>query len=210
MVIAIEATDSGGGVGFSLFGGRPSLNFIATLGKRHSVPVERLPDGAAFARWLVEAEVLPTRAQVGPLTPEQLESVRELREVIERLVRATMERRRPAAADVARINEVAARPDLAPQLLRGTKAESTRRGLGDVVGDPVDAALSVIARDTILLLTHPRAFRIKECEHPDCSLLFFDDSQSGRRRWCSMDRCGNLAKIAGYRSRVRSGAAEAH
>ncbi|MFF1909458.1 CGNR zinc finger domain-containing protein [Kitasatospora sp. NPDC058218] len=37
---------------------------------------------------------------------------------------------------------------------------------------------------------------------PDCSLLFLDDSQARRRRWCSMDRCGNLAKIAGYRARA--------
>jgi predicted RNA-binding Zn ribbon-like protein len=68
---------------------------------------------------------------------------------------------------------------------------------------PVDAALATLARDVVDLLNGSRTPRIKECEHPDCSLLFFDDSQSGRRRWCSMERCGNLVKIAGYRQRAR-------
>jgi predicted RNA-binding Zn ribbon-like protein len=72
-------------------------------------------------------------------------------------------------------------------------------------GHPFDAALSTVARDAIDLLTGPRADRVKECEHPDCSLLFLDDSQSGNRRWCSMERCGNLAKISGYRTRRRGG-----
>ncbi|WP_327319861.1 CGNR zinc finger domain-containing protein [Streptomyces sp. NBC_01235] len=38
---------------------------------------------------------------------------------------------------------------------------------------------------------------------PDCSRLFLDDSRA-RRRWCSMDRCGDQAKVAGYRSRNRA------
>ncbi|MFF5446162.1 CGNR zinc finger domain-containing protein [Streptomyces sp. NPDC012888] len=29
-----------------------------------------------------------------------------------------------------------------------------------------------------------------------------------RRRWCSMDRCGNLAEIAAYRSRRSGGRLE--
>ncbi|WP_330324081.1 CGNR zinc finger domain-containing protein [Streptomyces pseudovenezuelae] len=50
----------------------------------------------------------------------------------------------------------------------------------------------------------PLLERVKECENPSCSLLFLDDSQARRRRWCSMDRRGNLAKIAGCRSRGRT------
>jgi predicted RNA-binding Zn ribbon-like protein len=62
-------------------------------------------------------------------------------------------------------------------------------------------ALATIARDAVRLLGGPRATRIKECEHPDCSLVFLDETQSGRRRWCSMARCGNLVKIKSYRER---------
>lgn len=63
------------------------------------------------------------------------------------------------------------------------------------------AALATIARDAVLLLGGPAAGRIKECEHPDCSTLFVDETQASRRRWCSMERCGNQVKVAGYRRR---------
>ena len=53
-----------------------------------------------------------------------------------------------------------------------------------------------IARDAVRLLGGPQASRIKECQHPDCSLVFLDETQSARRRWCSMERCGNLVKTA--------------
>jgi len=100
----------------------------------------------------------------------------------------------PDPADVSRVNAVAAQPDLAPQL---GAARWTARG-------PARAALATVARDAVLLVRGPLLERVKECENPGCSLLFLDDSQARRRRWCSMDRCGNLAKVAGYRSRSRA------
>ena len=69
---------------------------------------------------------------------------------------------------------------------------------------PARAALATVARDAVLLVRSPLLGRVKECENPDCSLLFLDDSQARRRRWCAMERCGNLAKVAGYRSRSRA------
>jgi predicted RNA-binding Zn ribbon-like protein len=33
--------------------------------------------------------------------------------------------------------------------------------------------------------------------------MFIDHSRPGRRRWCSMERCGNRAKTARYRQRRR-------
>jgi predicted RNA-binding Zn ribbon-like protein len=181
---------------FPLYGGRPCLNLIATLGRRHADPVERLPDQAAFAAWLVEAEILPGRQQPAG----RLDEARRLREVINRLVRAAMAGRPSARADVRFLNEVAARPDLSVQL--SANGRGRRVTWGD--RDPVAAALATVARDAVALLSGDRTRRIKECEHADCSLLFFDDSQSGRRRWCSMDRCGNLVKTSGYRQRTHA------
>ncbi|MCL9761259.1 CGNR zinc finger domain-containing protein [Frankia sp. AiPa1] len=38
-----------------------------------------------------------------------------------------------------------------------------------------------------------------ECAGPDCRALFLDGSRPGRRRWCSMNTCGNKAKKAALR-----------
>ncbi|WP_053848295.1 ABATE domain-containing protein [Streptomyces sp. NRRL B-24085] len=178
---------------FPFVGGRPCLDFAATLGKRHATPLERLPDTDALARWFTEAE-LATGEDPVRVTTRDLAQARLLRESVYALVRAAMAGREPDPSDVERVNAAAAQPDLAPQL---GPARWTARS-------PARAALATVARDAVLLVRGPLLERVKECENPGCSLLFLDDSQARRRRWCSMDRCGNLAKIAGYRSRSRA------
>ncbi|MEU3982000.1 ABATE domain-containing protein [Streptomyces sp. NPDC026672] len=181
---------------FPFLGGRPCLDFVATLGKRHTDPVERLPDPAALSRWFAEAELAPGDTPT-EVTARELAEARGLREAVHRVVRTAMAGGEPDAADVARVNAAAARPDLAPQL--GAARWSAR--------DPARAALATVARDAVLLVGGPLLERVKECGNPECSLLFLDDSQARRRRWCSMERCGNLAKVAGYRSRGRAAGA---
>ncbi|MEU6372456.1 ABATE domain-containing protein [Streptomyces sp. NPDC046909] len=178
---------------FPFVGGRPCLDFVATLGKRHATPKERLPDPAALARWLTEAELAVGEEPVR-VTARDLADARVLREAVNRVVRTAMAGQEPEPADVELVNEAAAKPDLAPQL--GEVRWSARQ--------PARAALATVARDAVLLAGGSLIERVKECGNPDCSLLFLDDSQARRRRWCSMERCGNLAKIAGYRSRSRA------
>ncbi|MFI9719884.1 CGNR zinc finger domain-containing protein [Streptomyces sp. NPDC052396] len=184
---------------FPFFGGRPCLDFVATLGRRHATPVERLPDPAALARWIEQAR-LGGPADEARVTTGDLAAARTLREATHRLLTAAMAGRAPDPADADQVNQAARRPDLVPQLaLRDGRPE-----LHTPSGQPVRAVLSTVARDAVLLVGGPLLDRVKECGNPDCSLLFLDDSQARRRRWCSMDRCGNLAKVAGYRSRSRT------
>jgi predicted RNA-binding Zn ribbon-like protein len=171
---------------FVLVGGRPCLDLVATLGKRHADPVERLPDPETLGRWFVAAGLL---SAAPPVHARDLHRARRLREAIHTLVRSVP----TDAGAVALLNAEARRPDLAPQL---TVAGELARLEGSAA-----AALATVARDAVRLLGSPAAARVKECEHPDCSLVFLDETQSGRRRWCSMDRCGNLVKVAAYRSR---------
>ncbi|MEV0405517.1 ABATE domain-containing protein [Actinoallomurus sp. NPDC050550] len=191
---------------FPFIGGCPCLNFVATLGKRHTASVERLADPGALARWISEA-----RLQAGPdrmrITAEDLTAARVLREALYRVLLAAMRGDTPDPADAAQINEAAAHPDLTPQLAGAdTDADNGRQPvLRWQAAHPAQAALATVARDAVLLVSGPRLDRVKECENQECSLLFLDDSQARRRRWCSMERCGNLVKVAGYRSRTRGG-----
>ncbi|MFG2127630.1 CGNR zinc finger domain-containing protein [Streptomyces sp. NPDC048751] len=178
---------------FPFVGGRPCLDFVATLGRRHATPVERIPDAAALARWFHEAGLTPDGGPV-QVTAGDLTEARVLREALYRVLRSAMADDDPDPADVVLVNESAARPDLAPQL--GERRWTARH--------PARAALTTVARDAVLLVRGPLLERVKKCGNHDCSLLFLDDSQARRRRWCSMERCGNLAKIAGYRSRSRT------
>jgi predicted RNA-binding Zn ribbon-like protein len=192
--MATAADQAGRDPAFVLVAGRPSLDLVATLGRRHATPVERIPDTAALARWLVAAGLLTTAP---PVNRTHLAHARQLREAINSLAHSVISGRPVRSEPLAIVNRHARRPDLPPQLA----IEHGRPIVTTPPGADVPSALAAIARDAVRLLAGPQAARIKECEHPDCSLLFVDETQSGRRRWCSMGRCGNLVKTAGYRAR---------
>ena len=45
---------------------------------------------------------------------------------------------------------------------------------------------------------------IKACEGPSCTLMFADRTRRRGRRWCSMAMCGNRAKQAAHRERLKT------
>lgn len=175
--------------------GRPCLNFVATVGNRGGRAFDRWRDGAALARWCVEGGLLPAAP---PVRPRQLEEARALRESIYRTVAAVRAGRRPRTADIGEVNDWAARPALAPRL------DTSGRAVTWTASDPLEAALATIARDAIDLLSGPDVERMRECAESTCSVLFVDASRPGKRRWCSMSRCGNKVKKATFRRRHRS------
>ena len=127
-----------------------------------------------------------------PLAPDDL-AARPRRAEIIRIAREVAGGSTPDPVDVAAVNEVAARPPLAYAL---------RPEGGTTVVDPtVAAALATLARDAVDLFGGPLARRIRICAADDCGLLFVDTSRPGRRRWCSMERCGNRAKVRDHRAR---------
>lgn len=62
-------------------------------------------------------------------------------------------------------------------------------------------ALGKVAEAVATLLAEGQFDLVRQCEHPDCVLWFYDRTKSHRRRWCSMALCGNRHKAAEYRRR---------
>ncbi len=91
------------------------------------------------------------------------------------------------------INLYAATPDIPPSLDGGTRqAGRTSARVGQ--------ALSELARQAVELFAYRERERIRECAADDCDIVFYDDSRSNNRRWCSMQRCGNRAKVRKHRA----------
>jgi len=63
--------------------------------------------------------------------------------------------------------------------------------------NPVEPAVAHSALD---LLRSPMHGRIRECAGAGCGWLFVDTSKAARRRWCSMESCGNRAKVQRHRA----------
>ncbi|WP_211241773.1 CGNR zinc finger domain-containing protein [Patulibacter minatonensis] len=140
-------------------------------------------------RWLGLLVRTPVAAR-----DEDVAEVRGVRNAIGRVARAIAAGDAPAAADVARVNAAAAGAPMVEELVRPGVAHRPPTTAG--------RALASLAREAVELFGGPLADgRIRVCGAEDCGLLFVDRSRPGRRRWCSMERCGNRAKTRGYRAR---------
>jgi predicted RNA-binding Zn ribbon-like protein len=176
------------------FGGRLSLDLTWTLRYRSVWPTELLTSPDDLGAWL-RASGLP--APVAP-PARDLTRFRALREAIYRSARAAIEERSLETSDRELINRCAATPTPAPEL----DADGSHR-LVTPRGRETPEALSVVSRDAIALLTTHDG-RLRRCEGPLCSLLFYDTSRPGNRRCCTTSRCGNKVNTKAYRARQRS------
>jgi predicted RNA-binding Zn ribbon-like protein len=177
---------------FKFHSGRLSLDLVATLGSRGLLDIERLRVTTDLARWLQQAGLVGASAQA---RPSDLRDALTLREAINDALTARHDARLPRGA-LRVLNHWAAEPCLAPQISadRQPRWKSPRT---------VHLALSTIARDAITLLSGPSSAKIKQCAGAGCTIFFVDESRSGRRRWCSMNDCGNAAKGAAFVARRR-------
>lgn len=98
------------------------------------------------------------------------------------------------ASDIDVVNLFAATPDIPFALAGGSRQAGAGRA-------KATQALSTIARDAIRIFSPDGASRLRECAADDCGHLYLDTSRSGNRRWCSMQRCGNRAKVRAHRAR---------
>lgn len=151
-----------------------------------------------LAEWFTGSRL----ALTAPLTdvrirPAELAALKELRGALYRVAPALARGEAPSEDDLALLNSGTAetpRPLVDPGTRRLAWAPP-------VTGKQL---LGAVARDAIGLVAGERSGRVRECSADDCHLLFFDTSRSGNRRWCSMERCGNRAKIRAYRARTET------
>ena len=132
----------------------------------------------------------------GSVSDRELLDARNLRGAIARAVLAASRGERPDSADVDLINLYAATPDIPPVLAGGSRQAGRRIAR-------VGQTLSEMARQAVELLSDEHRERIRECSASDCHVVFYDESRSNNRRWCSMARCGNRAKVRKHRAGVR-------
>lgn len=128
--------------------------------------------------------------------PRDLVDALALRAAIERMAAAAADRQPFPPSDVDVVNLYAATPDVPPTLPGGRR----QAGAGRL---RIAQGLSSVARDAVLVLS-TEVDRIRRCEAHDCRRVFRDDSRTANRRWCSMQRCGNRAKVRAHRARRMS------
>lgn len=183
---------------FAFDAGALCLEFATTGGEGGRKKWETLHQPADLAAWAGRsrlAAVARMEYEDMGLTPADLAAAWLLREAIWLAGTDRALGRQPRQADLLAINNAAAAAPMTPVI----GLADVRRSWATPVTGP--GLLSTIARDAIELFTGPMAARIRQCAGPACSLIFVDTSRPGRRRWCSMERCGNIEKQRALRAR---------
>lgn len=75
-------------------------------------------------------------------------------------------------------------------------------------GGTISSLLGPLAQAVAQLLVDGNFDLVRQCEHPECVLWFYDRTKAHKRRWCSMALCGNRYKAAQFRKRSSDTARE--
>lgn len=124
-----------------------------------------------------------------------------LREALCRCVHATLEQRTAgleARLEIERAHQAAMKSVHFDWSANGCQLAWTAKASG------LDLITHVIVVNAVSLLAHIDSKRLRVCAGVNCGWLFLDSSRNGRRRWCDMTTCGNVAKARRhYRRRVQ-------
>jgi predicted RNA-binding Zn ribbon-like protein len=153
---------------------------------------ERLHVPADLARWLAERI---DRVDPAEVTDRDLSDALNLRAALTGLYLAAAHDRSLPADDIDTVNLYAATPDIPPALGGGQR----QAGAGRI---RVGQVLSTLARDAVEIFGATAEQRVRTCDDPTCRMVFHDESRTNNRRWCSMERCGNRAKVRAHRERA--------
>lgn len=171
-------------------GGATCLDFLNTLRDRWAEqPTETLGEPVDLAAWSVAAGLTDELVQVDHADLDSALAVRSA------LFRLLTQEDASTAADVARLNQLAATAPRPTVTLSEAADSPTVRPARAATGSEI---LGLVVLDAFDVLSKPGNTPVKECEHPRCGLRYLDSSRGGRRRWCSMARCGNRAKAQRY------------
>jgi predicted RNA-binding Zn ribbon-like protein len=190
------------------------LDFLNSIATPVDQPIDWLDSGAGLVAWLAQAELVPPQA-LNALTKQatrgELDKVadqaRILREWFRGFVRKHMGRPltpkairdlKPLNALLERdemFNRVAAHQDGNGDHLELQMARRWRSPESLLL--PIGEALARCVCDEDFV-------SIRACEGHRCTLIFADHTRRRGRRWCSMAMCGNRAKQAAHRHRVKA------
>jgi predicted RNA-binding Zn ribbon-like protein len=189
------------------------LDFLNSIATPVDTPVDWIDDGDGLLAWLVQAELVPDDAREAiraKASPGELNRVadqaRNLREWFRGFVRKHAGH--PLAledlTELEPLNHLLAQDEAFTRIAlqhgngpRSLEFQFTRKWRSS------QALLLPIAEAMARFVCAEDFSNIKACEGSACTLLFADRTRGRARRWCSMAICGNRAKQAAHRNRLK-------
>jgi predicted RNA-binding Zn ribbon-like protein len=198
-----------------------AMDFLNSTGAPWGKPIEWLRNGADLVDWLEQAHALPAgiaaqfRAENDAF--HALDAVADEARGLREWWRDFAKRHagRPltakAIAELEPLNRLLARDDFyhIVEAMNGSdrkhidahsralrRRQERRWTMPERLLQPIAEAISDLICEADFSL-------VRTCEGPNCTLMFYDRTKAHARRWCSMAVCGNRAKAAAHRARLR-------
>jgi predicted RNA-binding Zn ribbon-like protein len=190
------------------------LDFLNSIATPVDTAIDWIDDGEGLLAWLAQAQLVPAdtidtlRAQALPGELDKVaDQARSLREWFRGFVRT--HKGRPLAREdlgaLDPLNRLLERDEAFSQVMR---LHATGRGPLELQSmrrwRSPEALLLPIGEALARLVCTEDFSHVKACEGPACTLLFADHTRGHARRWCSMAICGNRAKQAAHRHRLKA------
>lgn len=187
-----------------MLAGDPALDFANTFHWRGGREVDFIPDYVSLVDWSVPAGLLQPDERdaliaLAVADPAEADAVHQQALVVRTLWReylpgALKATKTGIASELpVRLKEMLSVSLTQMPLLVGRIYETRSEGLR--------LPLARIALSIISLHAIPVERQIGQCEGDPCGGFFLNASRSKPRRWCSMDTCGNRAKVKQFRTR---------
>lgn len=190
------------------------LDFLNSIATPVDEPVEWIADGEGFLSWLEQAQLVPAdvlarmRREVSKTELDDIaEKARGLREWFRHFVQ-TRKGQRLSPQDLKALdplNRVLARDEKHGEIVADQDADTGFAYRTERRWNTAESLLMPVVDALAQLVCNEDFTQVKACEGPKCTLLFADHTRGHARRWCSMAACGNRAKVAAHRKRLKEG-----
>ena len=195
---------------FTFVGERLWLDFVnSELSARSS---DALYDFEALVQWLEAAAVLDIERSAGirrraiqqPAgAAASLIDARRVRASLRTLAERGVVSERIRMDSLGEINRVLGRSAGTRRV--DLKTDGTFARSFVPVGDAFAGLVIPVVESAADALIAGELSRVRRCADSRCLRVFYDTTKNGRRRWCDMSTCGNRAKAARHREKIRTG-----
>ncbi len=189
------------------------LDFLNSVATPVDTLVDWLDSGDGLLKWLAQAELVPAdvleelKARAMPSELDKVaEQTRALREWFRGFVRKHMGRPLPPKTlhELAPLNSLLERDEMFSQISRHRHAERNALELQTMRRWRSPQSLLLPIGEALAKFVCEEDFaNVKACQGHSCTLVFADHTRRRARKWCSMAICGNRAKQAAHRNRLK-------
>jgi predicted RNA-binding Zn ribbon-like protein len=195
---------------FIFIGERLWLDFVNTDDVRRGTRFDALHEFETFVQWLEAANVVDAERAAGLRRRAQQQPSGAAAALVDaRRVRASLRAlaERGHSAEKARIDTLTEINRILGRSA-GTRRLEPKDDGGFArsfvpIGDAFAGLMIPVVESAADALVIGELARIRRCADGRCPRVFFDGTKNGRRRWCDMSTCGNRAKAARHRVRMR-------